>query len=76
MRATFDLSPLLGASIGFDRVFDLLENVDRADPDTWPPYDIVKLGEDRYRISMAVAGFSRDQLAITHEPNLLIVAGR
>jgi len=77
MRTTFDFSPLFRSSIGFDRVFDLLENASRVDSvDNWPPYDIAKIGEDAYRITMAVAGFAQDELAITLEPNMLIVAGQ
>jgi molecular chaperone IbpA len=44
--------------------------------DNWPPYDIVKTGEDDYRIAMAVAGFSQDELAITQEQNMLVVSGQ
>ncbi|MEK1891406.1 MAG: Hsp20 family protein [Phyllobacterium sp.] len=76
MRSNFDFSPFYRSSVGFDRIFDLLEN--SAQPqgsDRWPPYDIVKLGEDRYRIVIAVAGFAQDDLAITHEPNMLVVKG-
>jgi molecular chaperone IbpA len=77
MRSTFDFSPLFRSSIGFDRVFDLLENASRAESvDHWPPYDIAKFGDDDYRITMAVAGFSQDELTITLEPNMLIVAGQ
>lgn len=77
MRNTlFDFAPLHRSSIGFDRVFDLLENATRAQAvDNWPPYDTVKLSEDRYRITMAVAGFSRDELDISTQPNLLVVTG-
>jgi len=74
MRTTFDLSPLYRSSIGFDRVFNLLENANRVG-DSWPPYDIVRSGEDAYRVTIAAAGFSEDDLDITHEPNLLIVTG-
>jgi molecular chaperone IbpA len=60
MRTNFDFAPLNRSSIGFDRVFDLLENASRGQtPDNWPPYDIVKTGDNAYRISMAVAGFRR-----------------
>jgi molecular chaperone IbpA len=76
MRTNLDFSPLFRSSIGFDRIFDLLENASRVEPiDNWPPYDIVKTGQDAYRITMAVAGFSLDELSITHEPNLLVVSG-
>jgi len=76
MRSNIDFSPFYRSSVGFDRIFNLLEN--SAHPqgtDRWPPYDIVKLGEDKYRIVIAVAGFSLDDLTITHEPNLLVVKG-
>jgi len=76
MMTTPDFSPLFRSSIGFDRVFDLLENAGRVGAtDNFPPYDIAKTGEDAYRITMAVAGFSQDELAVSHEPNLLVVSG-
>jgi len=76
MRTNFDFTPLYRSSVGFDRVFDLLENATRGQStDNWPPYDIAKTGEDTYRISMAVAGFSQDELNVSIQPNLLIVAG-
>ncbi|MBP1472801.1 Hsp20 family protein [Frateuria sp. MAH-13] len=76
MRTMFDLAPLHRSSIGFDRIFDMLENATRVQAaDNWPPYDTVKLSEDRYRITMAVAGFRRDELDIALQPNLLVVTG-
>ncbi|KRE89065.1 molecular chaperone Hsp20 [Frateuria sp. Soil773] len=76
MRTTLDFSPLFRTGIGFDRVFDVLDSAARVQPfDNWPPYDIVKQGEDTYRIVMAVAGFDRDELTLTDRPNLLVVAG-
>ena len=76
MRTTLDFSPLFRTGIGFDRVFDLLDTASRVQPlDNWPPYDIVKEGEDNYRIVMAVAGFEQDELMITDRPNLLVVSG-
>ena len=76
MRTAFDFSPLYRSSIGFDRVFDLLENASRTPSvDNWPPYDIARTGEDAYRITMAVAGFGQDELSIVHEPNMLVVSG-
>ncbi|TCU29278.1 molecular chaperone IbpA [Rhizobium azibense] len=76
MRNEFDFAPLYRSSIGFDRVFNLLNNAQRFQAvDTWPPYDIVKLGEDDYRITMAVAGFAEEDLSLTHERNVLVVAG-
>jgi molecular chaperone IbpA len=76
MRTMFDLAPLHRSSIGFDRIFDMLENATRAQvADNWPPYDTVRLSEDRYRITMAVAGFRREELDISVQPNLLVVTG-
>jgi len=77
MRTTLDFSPLYRSSVGFDRMFNLLENASRIQTiDNWPPYDIVKAGDDDYQIIMAVAGFAQDELTLTHEPNLLVVAGQ
>jgi len=77
MRTNLDFSPLFRSSIGFDRMLNALEAASRAETiDTWPPYDIVKAGENDYRIVMAVAGFSQDELAITQEQNMLIVSGQ
>jgi len=76
MRTTFDFSPLFRSSIGFDRIFNLLETAARVDQlGNWPPYDIAKTSEDGYRITMAVAGFAENELTITHQPNLLMVVG-
>ena len=77
MRTAFDFSPLYRSSIGFDRVFELLENASRTTTiDNWPPYDIARTGEDDYRITMAVAGFNRDELSMTQERNMLVVSGQ
>jgi molecular chaperone IbpA len=76
MMTNIDFAPLFRSSIGFDRVFDLLENSLRVqDISNWPPYDIVRVGEDAYGITIAVAGFGQDELSITYEPNLLTVKG-
>lgn len=75
MRTNMDFSPFYRSSIGFDRIFDLLEKSTPPQADNWPPYDIAKLGEDTYRIIVAVAGFAEDELSITHEPNLLVING-
>jgi len=76
MRTTFDFSPLFRTGIGFDRVFAALDSAARVQSaDNWPPYDIIKQGEDSYRIVMAVAGFDRDELTMTDRPNLLVVSG-
>jgi molecular chaperone IbpA len=77
MRTTFDFSPLFRSSIGFDRMLNALETASRVETiDNWPPYNIVRSGEDAYRISMAVAGFGQDELSITQEPNMLMVSGQ
>lgn len=72
-----DFAPLFRSSIGFDRMLDVLEAASRGESlDNWPPYDIVKAGEDDYRIDMAVAGFDEGDLALTQDRNMLIVSGR
>ena len=77
MRNDFDFAPFYRSSIGFDRVFNLLNNAQRLQAiDTWPPYDIVKTGDDGYRIQMAVAGFGDADLDITQERNVLMVKGQ
>ncbi|MBY5356971.1 Hsp20 family protein [Rhizobium leguminosarum] len=77
MRTNLDFSPLIRSSVGFERMLNALEAASRAETiDNWPPYDIVKTGEDEYRIAMAVAGFSQDELAIIHEQNMLVVSGQ
>lgn len=76
MRTLLDYSPLLRSSIGFDRVFELLESASRSQQgDNYPPFDSLKLDEDSYRITMAVAGFTEDELNISTQSNMLIVSG-
>lgn len=75
MRTVLDFSPLHRSSIGFERVFDLLEAAQAQPADNWPPFDTVKLSDDRYRITMAVAGFKRDELDISTQENMLIIKG-
>ena len=69
---TFDFSPFYRSTIGFEPLFDMLDS-DRPD---WPPYDIEKLSDDQYRISMAVAGFKQSEIEITQEGASLTVVGR
>jgi molecular chaperone IbpA len=64
---TYDFSPLWRSTIGFDRLFDLAETAQRAGEDNYPPYNIERLSEDRYLISLAVAGFSPDEITVTAE---------
>src|ERR1700760_338578 len=73
---TYDFAPLWRSTIGFDRLFDLAEVAQRAIEDNYPPYNIERVAEDRYRISLALAGFSPDDIAITAEQNVLTVEGR
>jgi molecular chaperone IbpA len=73
---SFDFTPYRRSTIGFDRLFEFLENANREQADNYPPYDIEKLSEDRYRITLAVAGFSPDDIDITARQNLLTVTGR
>jgi molecular chaperone IbpA len=77
MATSYDYAPLFRSSVGFDRLFNLLENAQRARSiSDWPPYDIVKIGADSYRISIAVAGFVQGDLDITYQSNLLTVTGK
>ncbi|MDN2565052.1 Hsp20 family protein [Aquibium sp. A9E412] len=71
-----DFSPLYRSTVGFDRLFTMLDSL--AQPDggqTYPPYNIERTGEDAYRISMAVAGFSEDDISIEAHRNVLTVKG-
>ena len=73
----FDLTPYRRSTIGFDRLFDLLETSARgATADNYPPFNLERIADDRYRITLAVAGFARDEIEITAQQNLLLVAGR
>ena len=73
---TYDFTPLWRSTIGFDRIFDLLDETQRTAEDHYPPYDIERLGEDHYQISLALASFSPDEIAISAEQNVLTVEGR
>src|SRR3546814_19895543 len=75
MRA-FDFAPLLRSSVGFELLNRLVDFATRGDGDAYPPYNIEKLGEGTYRISMAVAGFGQDELDLTVQETVLIVTGR
>lgn len=75
MANTFDFTPYRRSTVGFDRLFNLLETGLRED-DGYPPFDIVMEGEDRYGITLAVTGFRPDEIEIVAQPNQLIVTGR
>ncbi|MGZ3172721.1 MAG: Hsp20 family protein [Croceibacterium sp.] len=73
----FDFSPYRRSTVGFDRLFDLLENHARNNSgENYPPFNIERRGEDSYRITLAVAGFRADDLEITAQQNLLVVQGK
>jgi molecular chaperone IbpA len=72
---TYDFSPLWRSTIGFDRLFDLAEMAQQTIEDNYPPYNIARLGEDRYQISLALAGFAPEEITLTAEQNVLTVEG-
>jgi len=73
----FDFTPYRRSTVGFDRLFDLLENSSRgAAGDNYPPFNIERRGDDAYRITLAVAGFKPADLEITAQQNLLVIQGR
>jgi molecular chaperone IbpA len=69
---TLDYAPLFRSTVGFDRLFDLIDSGTRPD---WPPYNIEKLSDNEYRISMAIAGFGADEIELIQEGNTLTVSG-
>jgi molecular chaperone IbpA len=71
---TYDFSPLFRSTVGFDRLFEMLDN-GGARPD-WPPYNIERVGEDQYRISMALAGFVSNEIELIQQGNTLTVTGQ
>ena len=74
---TFDYSPFYRATVGFDRVFDLLDNVaSQSGSNGYPPYNIEKSGDNAYKIVMAVAGFAEAELNVTQKENELLVTGQ
>lgn len=74
---TYDFSPLWRSTIGFDHLFDAFDQLQRSGvDDNFPPYNIARLGDDRYQISLALAGFRADEIRLTAEQNMLTVEGR
>ena len=71
---TYDFSPLFRSTVGFDRLFDMLDSGGTR-PD-WPPYNIERVGEDQYRISMALAGFTPTEIELIQQGNVLTVTGQ
>ncbi|MCF8708945.1 Hsp20 family protein [Rhizorhapis sp. SPR117] len=73
----FDFTPYRRSTVGFDRLFDLLENSARLQQaDNYPPFNIERLSEDKYRITLAVAGFGADDIDIVAQQNLLQITGK
>jgi molecular chaperone IbpA len=73
----FDFTPYRRSTVGFDRLFDLLENNARGNSgDNYPPFNIERRGDDAYRITLAVAGFKPGEIDITAQQNLLVIQGR
>jgi len=73
----FDLTPYRRSTVGFDRLFDLIENNARLQQtDNYPPFNIERLAEDRYRVTLAVAGFKPEEIDITAKQNLLLIIGK
>ena len=73
---TFDFSPFARNAIGFETLFDRLNDRPHDNNEGYPPYDIIRRGENEFQINLAVAGFSRDEITITGEASLLTVAGK
>src|SRR5690242_4457725 len=77
MRSAFDFAPFRRSTVGFDRLFDMLENSSMGQgQENYPPFDLIKKGENDYSIQLAVAGFKPDEIDITAQQNVLIVSGR
>ncbi len=74
--STFDLTPLFRSTVGFDRMMSLLDAAGRTDEQAYPPYNIEKVGEDAYRVTMAVAGFGEEDLSIVAQGNSLVISGK
>jgi molecular chaperone IbpA len=72
----YDWTPLWRSTIGFDRLFDVLDEVQRTSEETYPPYNIERTGENRFQISVALAGFTPEEVALTVEQNVLTLEGR
>ena len=70
---TFDLAPLYRSTVGFDRLFSMLDGFEAAPG--YPPYNIERTGENAYRISVAVSGFAKDELSIVAKENTLTIKG-
>ena len=74
MRSAFDFGNFRRSSVGFDRLFDMLENSNFGS-ENYPPFDLIKVDDNRFRIEVAVAGFRKDEIEITSQQNQLLVSG-
>ena len=72
---TVDFTPFYRSTVGFDRLFSRLDGIVGQEPKTYPPYNIEKVGDNAYRVSIAVAGFAGDEIAIEAKENSLTVKG-
>ena len=72
----FDYTPLYRSSVGFDRLFRMLDEANSAEPTTYPPYNIERVGDDEYRITIAIAGFGPQDVNIEAKGNTLTVSGK
>ncbi len=72
-----DFAPLPRSTIGFDRLFELLDQTGRSESaPNWPPYNVERVSDDEYRITMALAGFPPEEIEVVATPNLLTVSGQ
>lgn len=76
MRNVLDFTPYRRSLIGFDDLFNLLENTTTLETGSYPPYDVEQDGDDVYRIRLAVAGYATNDIDVTTHKNVLVVAGR
>jgi molecular chaperone IbpA len=76
MRTSYDFTPFWRSSIGFDRLVHLLDAAQQQTEGHYPPYNIERLGDDRYQISLALAGFRPYEINVTAEQNVLTIEGR
>lgn len=72
---SYDLSPLYRSTVGFERLADMLERTGEPAPN-WPPYNVMRIGEDAYRIVMALPGFASDELDVVQQENVLAITGK
>jgi molecular chaperone IbpA len=77
MAMNLNLDPFWRSSVGFDRMLDMMDESLRFQPENdYPPYNILRTGENSYRISLAVAGFKPEQISVTVQQNTIVVTGR